>query len=71
MQYEYMATDRSNAIIALIRDARTERTSKASLARVNRALRKLGLTNGESGHILSVLDYAREDGELYDCFKTK
>jgi hypothetical protein len=55
-----------------MRDARSERTSKTSLARVRRACRALDLSLDDMDRVFSYLDYANPTThELYNQYKEK
>lgn len=53
------------AINAIIQDIRAERTTKASLKRIQRAARILGLSPIETLHLERNLDYREADGGYY------
>lgn len=63
---------KADAVIVLMRDARSERTSKTSLARVRRACRALDLSLDDMDRVFSYLDYANPTThELYNQYKEK
>ena len=58
--------NRSDAIIALLRDARASGASKTSVMRVIKALQLLGCSRTEALRVGSWLDLWRDDGSGYN-----
>ena len=60
------------AVQAIINDARTERSSKASLKRLRTAMKALDLSDSDKAEIETRLEYRDwESGELYTPYADK
>ena len=58
--------NKAEAVIQIIREARTDRGTNAAAKRVAKALKTLGLDDKELIHVLCYLDYCNEDGTPYN-----
>jgi hypothetical protein len=56
---------KTEAIFAIVREARAERGSNTAATRTARALRVLGLNDSEVIQVLHYFDYCKEDGTPY------
>jgi hypothetical protein len=62
--------EKHEAVLSIIKDARTDRASKASLKRLQKALKALGLTEEGTRSVEAYLDYRDgRNGELYPQYR--
>lgn len=61
-----MKKDKSDAVLAIVADVDNQNLTLTSYNRVNRALRVLGLTNGEAERVLEHMGYHYRRGSAGD-----
>lgn len=59
---------RTEAILEICRDSRSEKSSRASFLRIKRACKTLALDEQETTDIFRTLEYADHTGTLYPRF---